>query len=508
MSSNVVRLQRSPGAPLSNATLPLHSKLVAVPEYDRASLERSIVHIGLGNFHRAHQAVYFDDLAARGISRDWGITGVSLRHRRMKACLSAQDGLYTVVQRSHGQDSARIVGSICQSYYAGEDRSAVLAALTDEQTRIVTLTITGDGYCVDDRTGQFDRSRGDALGELHTLNHFSSAWAYLAEALYERRRAGVAPFTVMSCDNVQENGQAARSALLSFTELRDPSLSRWIDRNVAFPCTMVDRITPKTGPAERDFVESVFGVADRSPVLAEPFRQWIIEDQFCHGRPPLEEVGVEFVSDVGPHKLVKTRVLNGSHCAIAYLAILAGHKQVDQALRDPILGGYVRQLIRDEIAPLLPAVPGLDLDDYRATVIDRFGNPRITDQLSRLAARGSTKMPTYLLPSLHEAIAAGRPHTLLTLAVAGWFRYLRGTDLTGRPIEIDDPQSDLLKTLATTGQNNPEPLLRHHDIFSTLPSAPGFVNRLRQTIDEIDTHGVATTLRRHLTASRKELVGK
>lgn len=506
--SDVMRLQRSLGVPLSNATLPLHAKQVAVPEYDRSSLKDSIVHIGLGNFHRAHQAVYLDDLATRRISQDWGITGVSLRHRETKACLSAQDGLYTVVQRSHGQDTARVIGSVRQSYYAGEDRTAVLAALTDAQTRIVTLTITGDAYCIDKRTGRFARPSGDVLAELHSLNHFSSAWAYLAEALYQRRRAGVAPFTVMSCDNVQDNGRVARSALVSFAELRDPSLSRWIDHNVAFPSTMVDRITPKTGAAERDFVESVFGVADTAPVLAEPFRQWIIEDEFCYGRPPLEEVGVEFVSDVGPHKLVKTRILNGTHCAMSYLAILAGHKRIDAAMRDPSIGRYVRRLIRDEIAPLLPAVPGLDLDDYCATVIDRFSNPRITDQLSRLAARGSTKMPTYLIPSLHQAIAAGRPHSLLTLAVAGWFRYLRGTDLSGRAIEIEDPQSKLLKTLATIGQSNPEPLLRHQDIFGGLRSVPGFVERLRGMIDAIDTRGVAATLRSQMAEGRKELVGQ
>jgi mannitol 2-dehydrogenase len=506
--SNVVRLERSRGVSLSNATLSLHAKRVAVPEYDRSSLKRSIVHIGLGNFHRAHQAVYLDELATQGISYDWGITGVSLRHRRMKACLSGQEGLYTVVQRSHGQDTAHVVGSICQSYYAGEDRSAVLAALTDEQTRIVTLTITGDAYCSDKRTGRFDRPRGDALAELHSLNHFSSAWAYLVEALDQRRRAGVAPFTVMSCDNVQANGHAARSALVSFAELRDPSLSRWIDRNVAFPSTMVDRITPKTGPAELDFVESVFGVADMAPVVTEPFRQWIIEDEFCYGRPPLEEVGVEFVSDVEPYKLVKTRILNGSHCALSYLAILAGHERIDAAMRDPSIRRYVRRLIREEIAPLLPAVPGLDLDDYCATVIDRFSNPRITDRLSRLAARGSTKMPTYLLPSLHEAIAAGRPHSLLTLAVAGWIRYLRGTDLAGRAIEIEDPQSKLLKTLATIGQNNPEPLLRQQDIFGDLRSVPGFVERLRHMIDAIDTRGVAATLRSQMADGRKELVGR
>jgi mannitol 2-dehydrogenase len=505
---NVLRLQPNVGVPLTNATLSLHSQQVTVPAYDRKSVTPSIVHIGLGNFHRSHQAVYLDDLAAQGISTDWAITGVSLRHRQMKACLSAQDGLYTLVERGHGEDTARVVGSICQSYYAGEDRSAVLDALTDERTRIVTLTITGDAYCTDTRTGQFDRSPGDALAELRTLNHFSSAWAYLAEALERRRRAGVAPFTVLSCDNVKDNGQSARSALVSFAELRDPALSRWIERNVAFPSTMVDRITPKVGSAERDFVESTFGIIDSSPVLTEPFRQWIIEDEFCYGRPPLEELGVEFVADVGPHKLVKTRILNGTHCAISYLAVLAGYQRMDEAMRDPVLRRYVRQLIRDEIAPLLPTVPGLDVEKYSSTVIDRFSNPRITDQLSRLAARGSTKMPTYLLPSLHEAIAAGRPHALLTLAIAGWIRYLRGTDLAGRVISIEDPQGKLLKTLATIGQNNPEPLMRHNEIFGDLQSAPGFTDRLRQAIDAIDTRGVAAALRRQLAGAPNELVGR
>lgn len=506
--SNVVRLQRSVGVPLSNATLQLHSKRVHVPTYDRSSLKRSIVHIGMGNFHRAHQAVYFDELANLGISRQWGLTGVSLRHGRMKAFLSAQDGLYTVVQRSHDRDTARVVGSICQWHYGAEDRSAVLAALTDERTRIVTLTITGDAYCIDQRTGEFDRARGDVLAELHTLNHFSSTWAYLAEALDRRRRAGISPFTVMSCDNVPDNGHAARTALVSFAALRDPSLGRWINRNVAFPSTMVDRITPKTSWADEGFVESAFGIVDRWPVLTEPYRQWVIEDKFCNGRPPLEEVGVDFVAGVGPHKLVKTRLLNGTHCAVAYLATLAGYQRTDEVMTNPIFGRYVEQLMRDEIGPLLPAVPGLNIDHYCATVVHRLTNPRISDRLSRLAARGSVKMPAYLLPSLHEAIAAGRPHTLLMLAVAGWARYLSGKDLRGRKIDIEDPQAELLRTLATVGKANLDPLLRNHDVFGDLRSVPGFADRLWQMVEAIDTRGVAATLRRHVAGDLPELVGR
>jgi mannitol 2-dehydrogenase len=362
--SNVVRLQRSIAIPLSNATLQMHSNRVDVPAYDRSSLRRSIVHIGVGNFHRAHQAVYFDDLASSGISCQWGITGVSLRRGRMRELLSQQDWLYTVVERSRERDTARVVGSICEAHYAGEDASGVLAALTDEQTRIVTLTITGDGYYIDKRTGEFDFSRDDIRADLRIPDHLSTTWAYLAEALARRRRAGIAPFTVVSCDNIPDNGNAARTALVSFAALRDSSLGQWVERHVAFPSTMVDRIATKTSQAEEELVERNFGIVDRCPVLTEPYRQWIIEDTFCNSRPPLQEVGVDLVTDVTGHKLIKSRLLNGTHCAIAYLGMLAGYEQIHEAMADPLLGSYVEQLMHDEISPLLPAVPGVDVEDY------------------------------------------------------------------------------------------------------------------------------------------------
>lgn len=506
--SNVVRLQRQTAIPLRSSTLQLHSRRVDVPRYDRSSLGRSIVHIGVGNFHRAHQAVYFDELANRGVSQDWGITGVSLHHGRMKELLAEQDWLYTVLQRSRGRDVARIVGSICQMHYAREEQSAVLAALTDERTRMVTLTITGDAYCIDKRTGEFDLGREDVRADLRMPNHFSTAWGYLAEALNRRRRDGRAPFTVVSCDNVPSNGDATRAALVSFAGLRDPALGRWIGRHVAFPSTMVDRITPKITSAERDLVERNVGIADRCPVLTEPFRQWVIEDTFCGSRPPLEEVGVDMVADVTALKLVKTRVLNGTHCAIAYLGLLAGHENIHEAMGDPILGRYVEQLMYQEIAPLLPRVPNVDLGGYCATTLERFRNPSIGDRLSRLASRGSEKMAAYLLPSLHEAIATGRPHTLLLLAVAGWARYLQGEDLQGRKIRIDDPQSKLLSTLAALGRSYPDPLLRHRDVFGDLRLVPGLTDRLGQMMAALDRHGVVGTLHQHVGRDLRKLVAR
>jgi mannitol 2-dehydrogenase len=476
-----------------------------VPTYDRSMLQRGVVHIGAGNFHRAHQAVYFDDLACSGISTEWGVTGVSLHSRDAKDLLSAQDGLYTVVQRGHDRQTARVVGSIGSIHYAPNDSAAVRAALADPQTRIVSLTITGNGYFLDPVTREFDADHPDVRADLVASNGFATAWGYLAEALEHRRRTGIAPFTVLCCDNIPDNTQPARTALVSFAALRDPDLARWIDTHVAFPSTMVDRITPSTSKSEREFVEHTFGIADRWPVVTEPYCQWIIEDSFSDGRPPLEEVGAQFVADVSDHKLIKTRLLNGTHIALGCLGTLAGYQRTDEAMKDHVIFDYVEQLMRDEIQPLLPAVPGMNTPGYRNTLLTRLSNPRMGDQLSRLARRGSTKISSFLLPSLQEAIVQDRPHTLLMLALAGWARYLRGYDLQGREIRIDDPQSELLTKLATMEGNNPGALLRH-EIFTELRLVPCFTERFGDMIADIDELGVLPTLRRALRDDARELV--
>jgi mannitol 2-dehydrogenase len=476
-----------------------------VPTYDRSMLQRGVVHIGAGNFHRAHQAVYFDDLACSGISTEWGVTGVSLHSRDAKDLLSAQDGLYTVVQRGHDRQTARVVGSIGSIHYAPNDSAAVRAALADPQTRIVSLTITGNGYFLDPVTREFDADHPDVRADLVASNGFATAWGYLAEALEHRRRTGIAPFTVLCCDNIPDNTQPARTALVSFAALRDPDLARWIDTHVAFPSTMVDRITPSTSKSEREFVEHTFGIADRWPVVTEPYCQWIIEDSFSAARPPLEEVGAQFVADVSDHKLIKTRLLNGTHIALGCLGTLAGYQRTDEAMKDHVIFDYVEQLMRDEIQPLLPAVPGMNTPGYRNTLLTRLSNPRMGDQLSRLARRGSTKISSFLLPSLQEAIVQDRPHTLLMLALAGWARYLRGYDLQGREIRIDDPQSELLTKLATMEGNNPGALLRH-EIFTELRLVPCFTERFGDMIADIDELGVLPTLRRALRDDARELV--
>ena len=499
------------GVPLSNATLRLHSRRIAVPTYERSALQRGVVHIGAGNFHRAHQAVYFDDLARSGISDRWGVTGVSLHSPTAKDLLSAQDGLYTVVQRGHDRQTARVVGSIGSVHYAPNDGAAVRAALADPQTRIVSLTITDNGYFLDPVTDEFDANHPDIRADL-VASHgasggYATAWGYLAEALDRRRRTGVAPFTVLCCDNIPGDTRPARTALVSFAALKDSGLARWIEKHVAFPSTMVDRITPQTSASEREFVEQTFGVADKCPVVTEPYSQWVIEDSFSNGRPPLEEVGAEFVSDVSDHKLIKTRLLNGTHIALACLAILAGYRRTDEAMQDRVIFDYVERLLRDEIQPLLPPVPGMNTPQYRASLLDRLGNPQMSDQLSRLARRGTSKITSFVLPSLQDAIARGRPHTLLMLAVAGWARYMRGHDLQGRKLRLEDSQAIPVATLANMAGNSADPLLRHA-MFAELRAVPGFAERLGDMIRRIDTCGVVPTLRDGMRNDERELVSR
>jgi fructuronate reductase/mannitol 2-dehydrogenase len=463
---------------------------VRVPTYDRGALRPGVVHLGVGGFHRSHQATYFDDLAEGGVTTDWGIVGVGMRRPRMKEALEPQDCLYTVVERDEGGSSARIVGVMPRYLCAPQEPEAVLAALTDRQTRVVMLTVTGDGYHVNADTGELDADGEAVRADLDNPSRPTTPTGYIVEALARRRAAGVPPFTVMSCDNIPRNGDVARTALVGFGTLRDELLGRWIEKMVACPSSMVDRITPETTDADRAAIRREFGVDDRWPVVTEPFRQWIVEDEFCDVRPPLEEAGVQFVGDVGPYQLMKTRLLNASHSAIGYLGALAGHERTDDAMADPVLCAYVTDLMAKEVAPLLPATPGVDHGEYRRTLLRRFANPSIGDPLARLCGRGSTKMPAYLLPSIADAQKRGRSHPLLTLAVAAWLRYLRGTDCEGRPIEIKDAFKDELQRLAREGGADPRPMLGRRDIFGDLGLNQDFVAAVGRDLVTLDRHGV------------------
>lgn len=478
--------------PLSERTLGVHSGRLRVPTYDRAALTPAVVHFSVGGFHRAHQLVYFDDLAEQGVS-DWGVIGVGLHSPAMRDALRPQDHLYTVVERSSAGERARVIGSMIDYHFAPDSPERVLALLTDERIRLVTMTVTGNAYRIDALSGEF--APDDAVrADLADPHHPRSLFGYIVEALDLRRRAGMRPFTVLSCDNMQQNGEAARAAVVGFAQLRDEVLARWIADTVAFPGSMVDRITPSTSEQDRDDIARRFGVADTWPVITERFSQWVMEDSFCNDRPPLERVGVQFVTDVGDHELMKTRLLNASHSALGHLGQLAGLTRVDEVMADPVLGRYVTRLMADEIAPLLPPPAGVDLAGYQRSLLQRFADPSIGDRLDRLCRRGSSKVPLYLLPSLRTALATGRPSRLLTLAVAGWCRYLQGTDLSGGALVVVDERSAELRRLARAGGTDPRPLLGVRSVFGDLGDDPAFVDAVALALRRLDRDGVRATL--------------
>ncbi|HEY8583162.1 MAG TPA: mannitol dehydrogenase family protein [Capillimicrobium sp.] len=444
----------------------------------------SVVHLGVGSFHRAHQALYLDELAQRGISRRWGLIGVGMRSREMHQALAPQDWLYTVVSRGAGGDRARVVGVMTDYIVAPDSLAAVLAALAHPRTRLVTLTVTGAGY--------------ESSPDGHPPR---TAVAYIVEALRRRRAAGLGPFTVLSCDNLAGNGSVARAAVTALARRRDPRLAAWIEEHATFPDSMVDRITPQTTDADRQLVAETFGVDDLWPVITEPFSDFVVQDEFCAGRPPLDEVGVRMVTDVRPYALAKTRLLNASHCALGSLALLAGHAQTATAMDDPVFGAYVERLMGDEVAPLLPPARGLDLEAYQETILERLANPKVGDQLERLCRNGSHKIPAHVVSSIALARAEGRPHELLTLAVAGWLRFLRGRDDMGRALDVDDPLGEPLRELARAHPLDPRPILAQRELFGEIAGDALFAAQVEEQLRAFDRQGVRAAVQAALSAA-------
>ena len=480
---------------LNEANLSKIAERVAVPTYQRRQLRQSIVHLGVGGFHRAHMAMYLDALAERRITSEWGERGVGLLpgDSRMAEALTPQDCLYTVVARSAAGDVGRVVGSMTTYAFAPGNPEMVLTMLTDPATRIVSLTITEGGYNVDDKTGVFDGDNPAVKADVPSIDAPRTVFGYITTALSRRRDANVQPFTLLSCDNLQGNGKVARTAFVSFARLRDDALANWIDSSVEFPNCMVDRITPQTTDADREMVKEQFGIVDAWPVVTESFIQWVIEDRFNNGRPPLEHVGVQIVSDVHPYETMKLRLLNASHQAMAYLGYLAGYRYADEVMADPDFRSFISRFMDDEVTPLLPAVPGIDLADYKRTLLVRFANPKIKDTLARLATDGSDRMPKFVLPSLAEALAQGRPHRLLTLVVAGFIRYLRGVDEHSRPIQLNDGRADELRPLARS--SDPRVILGVRRVFGDLGDNAAWVAELTSALRQLEASGAHASIR-------------
>ena len=474
------------------ASLPAH---IQIPSYDRSRLIRSIVHIGVGAFHRAHQALYLDDLIENTGSLDYGICGVGLlpQDEKIRDVMKAQDCLYTVLEKSASGKRARVVGSITDFLFAPENPERVIEQLARSETRIVSLTITEGGYSINQATGDFEKTSAVR----HDLNERSkpvTVFGYITEALRRRRENGFLPFTIMSCDNLQHNGDVARKAFCSFTEMQDPDLAEWIHRNVAFPNSMVDRITPATCDDDRKILENEFGIEDAWPVACEPFRQWVIEERFSNGRPEFERVGVAFTEDVHPYETMKIRLLNGSHSAMGYLGYLAGYRYIHEIMADPEFREYIMRLMREEVAPVLLPVPDVNLKSYKETLLERFANPEIKDQALRICLDGSDKIPKFILPTIRERIERGSSVRLLSLVVAAWFRFLSGSDERGERIPIEDPRAEDLKILAQKGGEDPSALLSRRDLFGELGTSSVFLDGLSSHLRSLYSLGARKTL--------------
>ncbi|MFL6144781.1 MAG: mannitol dehydrogenase family protein [Labedaea sp.] len=484
-------------SPLHTDTLDEHVARVPAPTYDRGRVRTGIVHIGVGGFHRAHQAVYLDELMRRGQAMDWGICGVGLLpgDRKMHQALEAQDHLYTVVvKHADGTREPRIIGSIVQYLYAPDDPEAVVEKLADPATGIVSLTITEGGYNIDGATGRFDAGNAFVRADLEPDALPTTVFGLVVEALARRRERGVPPFTVLSCDNLRANGDVARRSFGVFAALRDPELGEWVHREVSFPNSMVDRITPVTSDEDRADLARRHGVEDRWPVVCEPFTQWVVEDSFTAGRPPLQEVGVQLVDDVEPYELMKLRLLNASHQALCYLGYLAGYRFVHEVCRDPLFASFLLRYMTREAVPTLPPVPGIDLDRYPRQLLERFSNAEVSDTLARLCADTSDRIPVFLLPVVWENLASGGEVEHAAAVVASWARYAEGTDEQGETIHVVDRLRELTMAAARHWPEDPLAFLRQRELFDHLVDHPRFVAAYTAALTTLHTTGARAVL--------------
>jgi mannitol 2-dehydrogenase len=446
------------------------------PSYDRDEITVGIVHFGVGGFHRAHQAMYIDRLLEMGLAKDWGICGVGVlaADRKMADVMAAQNGLYTLLlQNPDGTRDARVIGSIVDYHYAPDDPEAVIELLAAPNTRIISLTITEGGYSID---------------RLDDVNVFG----LVVEALARRRDRGIGSPTIVSCDNIEGNGDVARHAFTTYADRVHAGLGEWMDAHTRFPNSMVDRITPVTTPDVIEALSTELGVEDQWPVVA---------DSFSDGRPPLDEADVLLVDDVTPYELMKLRLLNASHQSLCYFAYLAGYRLVHDAAGDPLFAEFLLDYMDSEATPTLKPVPGIDLPDYKRTLIERFANPGVKDTIARLCFGSSDRIPKWLLPVVRVNLADGGPVRLSAATVASWARYAEGVDEQGAPIEVQDQLADTLVPLARSQHENPKAFIENTDVFGDLASQPRFVEAYLWALESLHRDGARATLE---TLLRKE----
>ena len=487
---------------LSLTTLSSLPPNVGRPSYERSLLTAGILHFGVGNFHRSHQAVYLDRLLNTGQGRDWAIVGAGVfeAEREGRAKLREQDWLTTVVEQDAGHRQAQVTGVMIDFLTPG-DATAIIEKLADPAIRIVSLTITEGGYFIDPASGKFNPAHPDIVADAADMLAPKTVFGLIVAALMRRRSEDMMPFTVMSCDNIPHNGRVTSDAVVGLAELVDSDAARWIRERVAFPNAMVDRITPATTDRERALLADEFGVKDNWPVFCEPFIQWVLEDKFTDGRPALEKVGVQFVDDVSPFELMKIRILNGGHAAIAYPAGLLDIHFVHEGMQEKLVGDFLDKVEREEIIPTVPPVPGVVLEDYYALVARRFSNPTIGDTIRRLCLDGSNRQPKFIIPTVADRLEAGKGVEGLALESALWCRYCFGTTDSGKMIAPNDPNWDRMTATAKVAKEDPGAWLAMEDIYGAVGRNHVFAEAFSRHLKSLWAEGTRATLTRYLAGA-------
>ncbi|WP_394771685.1 mannitol dehydrogenase family protein [Lacisediminihabitans sp.] len=483
---------------LSAETLSSLPPTVARPGYDRSTLTAGIVHIGVGGFHRAHQAVALDRLMNAGLAFDWAICGVGLLEpdRRMKQVFDDQDCLYTVVlKHADGRREPQVIGSIVDYLFAPDDPEAVIEKMASPEIRIVSLTITEGGYNFDRVTGEFDQTTPGIVADLRDGALPTTAFGFVTEALRRRRDRGQPAFTVQSCDNIQSNGDMAKRMFTAYARLKDAELGAWIEANVHFPNAMVDRITPVTSAEDIAETAELIGLDDAWPVVCEPFFQWVIEDDFSLGRPPYERVDVQLVHDVEPYEYMKLRLLNSCHQGMCYFGFLGGYRYAHEATADPAISAFLTRYMDNEATPTLRPVPGIDLEAYKLSLIERFSNPEVRDTLARLCAESSDRIPKWLVPVIRDQLASGGEIVCGAAIIASWARYAEGVDEQGEPIDVVDPLRDELMAIAGTQRENPLAFIQNRQLFGDLADDERFTTAYLDALTSLFERGALATVR-------------
>jgi mannitol 2-dehydrogenase len=465
--------------------------LIPVPTYNRTNNKIGIVHIGVGGFHRAHLAFYLHQLKQMGEASDWGICGIGLREADSKLhdIFKKQDHLYTLmVKHPDGKIAPEVIGSIVDFEMGNINPEPVIARMANADTRIVSLTITEGGYNFNPTTGEFNFENPDIQHELQNPNDPKTAYGFLTAALKRRRDNGLPAFTIVSCDNIEHNGDMARKMLLTFAEAQDSELAKWIAQEVRFPNSMVDRITPVTTNADIETLVQNYGLQDAWPVTCEPFIQWVVEDKFSNGRPEFEKVEVQFVADVRPYEKMKLRLLNAGHSVLGLLGAIHGHPTINACMEDETFVTYLRAFMDTEATPILGAIEGINLADYKDILLQRFANPNIKDSVGRICSESSAKLPKFLIATIHENLETGGSIEFATLVIAAWCYYSdKGMDRQGHPIEIIDAMSAELHQAAKQTKTDPLAFIKQESLFGNLIENGRFTKLYVEAVQKIYT---------------------